>query len=106
MKLECISAYVNKPLKVAYQIGDVFEVDEKVGQHLLHDSPDSFVDLSALEAAEQAMAKLQTKLDQLQSELEQKPDDQGQTPPDPSDNQTQAPDEQAPEPKSKKKATE
>lgn len=99
MKLECISAYSNKPLKVAYQIGDVFEVDEKVGQHLLHDSPDSFVDLSALEAAEQAMAK-------LQGELEQKPDDQGQTPPDPSANPTQEPGEQAPEPKGKKKATE
>ncbi|MBM7843765.1 hypothetical protein [Herpetosiphon giganteus] len=88
MKLECISAYSNKPLKVAYAEGDVFEVDEKIGQHLLHDSPDSFVDLSALEAAEQAMTKLQT-------ELEQKPDDQGQT---------QAPDEQAS--KGKKKATE
>lgn len=97
MKLECTSAYSNKPLKVAYNPGDVFEVDEKIGQHLLSDSPDSFINVSALEAAEQAMAKLQT-------ELEQKPDDQGQTPPDLSANQTQVPDEQAP--KGKKKATE
>lgn len=99
MKLQCISAYSNKPLKVTYHAGDVFEVDEKVGQHLLHDSPDSFINVSALEAAEQAIAK-------LQSELEQKPDDQGQTPPDPSANPTQGPGEQASEPKGKKKATE
>ncbi|KPL89989.1 hypothetical protein [Herpetosiphon geysericola] len=98
MKLQCISAYANKPLKVAYAEGDVFEVDEKVGQHLLSDSPDSFINVSALEAAEQAMLELQSK-------LEQKPDDPaGQPPPDPQ--QGQAPDNQTSEPKGKKKATE
>jgi len=98
LKLQCISAYSNKPLKVAYHAGDVFEVDEKVGQHLLSDSPDSFINVSALEAAEQAMLELQSK-------LEQKPDDPaGQTPPDPSADQPPAPDDQAP--KGKKKATE
>ena len=98
MKLECTSAYSNKPLKVAYNPGDVFEVDEKVGQHLLSDSPDSFINVSALEAAEQAMLELQSK-------LEQKPDDPaGQPPLDPSADQPPAPDDQAP--KGKKKATE
>lgn len=100
MKLECISAYSNKPLKVAYHAGDVFEVDEKVGQHLLSDSPDSFINVSALEAAEQAMLELQSK-------LEQKPDDPaGQPPLDPSDDQPPAPEPDDQAPKGKKKATE
>ncbi|XSG76734.1 hypothetical protein ACP8Y2_06950 [Herpetosiphon llansteffanensis] len=101
MKLECTSAYSNKPLKVAYAEGDVFEVDEKVGQHLLNDSPDSFVNLSELEAIEGKMAALQRQL--AQAPAGQPTND---PPPDPQQGHVQAPDNQASEPKGKKKATE
>ncbi|WP_110513738.1 hypothetical protein [Herpetosiphon llansteffanensis] len=103
MKLECISAYSNKPLKVAYNLGDVFEVDETIGQHLLNDSPDSFVNLSELEAIEEKMATLQRQLAQ-EPAGQPTPDPAGQPPPDPQ--QGQAPDNQVSEPKGKKKATE
>ncbi|MFD3165474.1 hypothetical protein [Herpetosiphon sp. NSE202] len=105
MKLECTSAYSNKPLKVTYAEGDVFEVDEKVGQHLLNDSPDSFVNLSELEAIEEKMAALHRQLAQAPAG---QPiiDPAGQPPPDPQQGQGQAPDNQASEPKGKKKAME
>lgn len=108
LKLECISAYSNKPLKVTYNPGDVFEVDETIGQHLLSDSPDSFINVSALEAAEQAMAELQNQLAQTPAGQPAQPtiDPAGQPPPDPQQGQSQAPDNQASEPKGKKKATE